>query len=756
MIALRGVVGLLVLAVTVSGWAQQQPATAEVRISVSGADDPTVVVRDPQGIVAASGELAVDATLGSARVELSRFDEGFYEVRSPLGTPITIDLAASIRPVEIQGWVESQTLRLAVYRFPPTTVEEGRRVRVEVALDGGLRVRLDGDGDGEPETEIAPSVTLIGAVANDRTPPLVAYERQIDGRHALRLLDEGVDITTDGELFASTDSGRSFFRYTEPLELDPLVTPTLIAVGKDRAGNTSDAAGFSTQLPFCERVARDRSMLQSGLRTALADALAEGVLASTDGVAALASGRAACLWRTGFFGAELACETCAGVYVPSLDAIELELYLPASVAPAARARVAELVASRIDDPVRRLGEARVVARALSELEAARLEVSRGPGDRDHGLARQLGLLRSLLTGDYVDLEGAGPDLSGPPLDFVLTSLQTAGAVPALEGFEAARRAELEMLASELLVRVVGMGADLVADAPESDSHLSHVLRRQLETAAEGALSAGAGLLAVDVCTRDNALLAVSRSDFRDDGCNGAPCATFEAFVATRIAAAATICPSTFLETTRAAFDAYRRLSERESAALVTIAGDDCTANGSLAAALALARQLATRTRAAYDAGLGATNPAERAQRESNAAAALDAIGERTARPSLDLGIELSNKSPNVLPELVARLYVDDVSTGQERRVTLAPGERSFSLGSALRNEPFFLRIDAAQTPTNEPRSAVLVFDPDNALGRTRAGPKFSGLSFYRFDPGNPICPPAAPLRLPPSLEVSAP
>ncbi len=735
----------------------QAPASSapRVRVQVSGADDRTLVVSDAQGVVNASDDVAPGAPRGTANVDLAYFADGFYETSSRLGTAISIELQTTVQPLGVESWTEEEQRTLAVYRFPPTLLVEGRRVRIDVAADGRPSVRHDSDGDGEPETTLAPAVELTGEAANDRTPPVVTHERLPDGRHALALTDSGVDITSGGELFVSIDNGERFFPYPGPLELDPWLTPVLMAIGKDRAGNASDSVGFSTQPPFCDRVARDRSELAIAIGAALSGAVAQGELPSADGVAVLATGRAACLWRTGFLGSDLSCEACEGVYVPSFDEIELEVYLPDAVAVGARGRVAELVAARVDEPVRRLGEARVVARARSELDGASLGLARSAGDRDAGLARQLGLLRSLATGEYVDLGATGPDVTGPSLSSLLSTLLGSG-VPALEGFEAARRAELAMLASGVMVRVVGMGQRLVADAPEGDSHLGRTLRRQLEVAAEGALFAAGGVLAADVCARDNALLSTTRSAFQSDACGGAPCATFEAFLATQVAAAAGPCPAAFSEAERAALDAYHRLTVRDAAALEPIAQDDCTANASLGAALALSRQLGARARSAYDAGLAAADATERGQRESNAAAALGAISALQASPTLGLGVELANKSPNPLPELLARLYVAGVPTGQERRVSLAPGERSFSLGNAERNEPFFLRIESAQTPPNQPRAAVIVFDPENALGRTRRGPKLSGFSFYLFDPADPVCPPAQPLRLPPGVEVPGP
>src|SRR5690606_34049112 len=158
-------------------------------------------------------------------------------------------------------------------------------------------LRTDSDGDGVPDAPVAPTRTLAGAAAADRTPPTIEHERLPDGRHALRLLDAGVDITSPEHLFASVDGGSSYLPYEGPIALDPRVRPTLMAIGEDDAGNSSGVVHFPTAPDLCARVADERAALEARVAEVVAAAVGEGLLPAPAGVAALVHGPAACLLR---------------------------------------------------------------------------------------------------------------------------------------------------------------------------------------------------------------------------------------------------------------------------------------------------------------------------------------------------------------------------------------------------------------------------------------------------------------------------
>jgi hypothetical protein len=470
----------------------------------------------------------------------------------------------------------------------------------------------------------------------------------------------------------------------------------------------------------------------------------------------LAHGRAACLWRKGLLGSDLSCDACSGVYEPGLDPIELEVFAPDAAPAAARRSVAEGIAARASEAAHALGPVAAGDHARGELDRARLELDQDATHRDGGLARQLQLLAWSAEGDYADLGSAGPDVSGPLLAGISSTLGTRGAVPALEGHEAAQLAERELLDAGVMLRVIGAPLGSAPSEPSGDPYFASIHRRQIEVAADAALRAAAGWLATDACAVENTLLALGRSGAQGARCGAAPCPGFEAAAVQRAAADTATCPSLFTSAERESLALLARVAGREPAALQPLFEDECKANGHLASALALARSFRDRARSAYDRGLAAASPSERSLRQANLAGVSAAVAARLAHPELDLRFQIANTSKADFVALPVRLFENKVFTGQERRVDLATSSATILQGSAAAGRPFFLRVDAASVQPNARRDVVFVIDPDNTLGQVSDAGTFSGFAYYLFDPANPICPAPAKVHNPLARGVVSP
>lgn len=707
----------------------------ELRVEVTGVDPDTVLVRAPDGDElgpASQRLLPPDASLEGAYYTISSRDA--VSITVPFGRAFTVWFSGSPRGFGVVVREVRGTSAVRLVRWELVTAPAGGAVALDVDGAGGAVLRTDANGDGTPDATVAPTATLTGAAAADETRPTIEHERLADGRHALRLLDGGADITSPARLFVSVDGGRRYRPYQGPVAVDPRATPTLLAIGRDDAGNSSGVARFSTAPDLCARVADERAGLQALVAGVVAGAVADGLLPAPGGVAALVHGPAACLLRRDASGADVACNACRGVHAPGYGVVDVALLVPDAVGAEARATLAaRLRAAAAADP--RVAAVRTVVASRSAFEGA----TAPPRADDQALAQRLRALLWALAGEY--LEG----LAGTPLATVAERARSAG-IPRADGHEAARLAEQSLLGTGVLLRFPGQARGAVPAEPERDSFENRLLRDQLVGAADAAALAALGRFAADACAAP--LWTVTRDAYATSACGGAGCRTLGAFAAARAGAVRGSCPSLVDDALAAALVDHALVSTGDASVLGALFADECRANEHLGQALLRVRALAEQSAGDWQAALAGEPPAERERREA-ALAELDAArAARLAGYTVDWKLRLAYGGAEPLSGVVLRMLEDGAPTGQERVLDVPPRTALVVEGDAAAGRPFFVRRDVAASAPNEIHQVVFELDPHGSLTQETEGARFASFDYYVLDPAAPICPARRPLLEP--------
>jgi len=717
----------------------------EISVDVDGVRLGSVVLRGLDGDELGPGSATLLPPAGSlGDADFAITGDQSIELVVPAGVAFRVDLEGRAQGLRLVVRERRGGVVVRLLRFDGVVVPDGRAVVVDVDAAGGVAMRSDADGDGSPESPVAPTQTLTGAAAADRTPPTIEYERRADGTHALRLLDAGADITSAERLFVSIDGGSRYQPYVGPLSLDPRTTPAILAIGRDDADNQSGVQRFATAADACARVADERVALRALIDGVVATAVGDGLVPAAPAPAALLPGAAACLFRRAEDGADVSCSACAGVHAAGYDGVELVLLVPDATSASARETLAERlrVVAGADPRVAEL-RARLASRAAFEGTSAT-----APRADDRPLAERLRAYTWALTGEYVDGH------TGTPLDTVVQRVRAAG-LPRADGHEAARLAEQVLLATGLLLRLPGQAFGAVASVPELDSFENRLLREQLRGAADAAALATIGLLGSDACAAAAAVPLVSRSAYAASACAGSGCRSLAGFAAARLAVGRTVCASLAEENLDAELAEHAAVREGSEASLAALFGDECVANAHLGRALLRVRALGERTSGDWQEQLAAADPGERARRDG-ARTALDAArAEQLSRYAVDWKLRVTNGATEPIAGVVLRMSEDGAPTGQQRVLDVPPRTALVITGDAVAGQPFFVQRDVVASPANELHRILFTLEPGNARAEQSEGTRLAALDYYVFDPQAPICPVPRPLP-PPDAQAAMP
>lgn len=113
---------------------------------------------------------------------------------------------------------------------------------MKVTLDGIENIHYDSDGDGFPETQINPTISIVGALAKDIAQPVLSYSFQQQGSN--QLLSLAANDTESGlrQIRYSTD-GQRFYPYTNSVLINPAQFQRIYAFAED---NNRNKTGIST------------------------------------------------------------------------------------------------------------------------------------------------------------------------------------------------------------------------------------------------------------------------------------------------------------------------------------------------------------------------------------------------------------------------------------------------------------------------------------------------------------------------------
>ncbi len=726
-------------------------AESAVRVQVLGSDTSAMILRDGLGAETGPGVRSLPG-ISSAPATMARFtiespSSVLFEM--PDGQDFTLSLRSLGQPVVVNIEFEDSVKRTRVVRY--LDLEFPAQARLDLAADGRVTLAVDTTGDGMFDRDVSPTVDVSGIAAADTDPPVVGHRRLTDGRYALVLTDAGIDITSPERLFYSLDGGDRYLPYLGPLAFDPGNTPVILAIGEDRVGNVSRITEIATAPPFCTRVAGERRTLQTLMAEALAQAVSAGEVPASSAVSLLAVGKAACLWHRDAAGNDDSCQACQGLYEPGIDPVRIAVLYDAAVAMPDR----QAVSARFDAAASARRD-RIPDLAFTAVDRSSFESGIVAGGAffplsderygDGGLALRLRHLQWALEGEYVDL-GAGMDVGGPALGTVVDRMRVSG-LPALEAFEAATRAEWQMLASRMMLRIVGSNRGIVADDPTRDSYENRILREQIESAGSALATANFGRLLVDACASTKGFAYITRSDYRTRACHGLACRTFEDYVASRLSSASGQCPGVIDAPALERLGSAAAIARGDPATLAGLLADECSVNEFLGGALLDVRELKAGTQAAYAAGLqGLTtnDPVEKARRQSAMAGVESANAGLLSETIQDLKLRLVNTGTSPLTGVVLRMFENGAFNGQERDLTIPADTALVIDGHAATSMPFHLRHPIAGSRVNEIVHVAFRVDPDGVYGTTTAGRKVAGLDYYVFDPANPVCPRPGPV-----------
>ena len=151
------------------------------------------------------------------------------------GSPLTVDLTKGTNAETVQA------IRYLDIDLPANTL-----VSLQITPAGVGALSYDGDGDGVVDTPVTPTVSVVGADAQDSESPTIGMTESVSGGRRLVSLTATDALTGVSSLTFSLD-GINFRPYTGVLSLNPAVATVVCAFAQDRVANRSTLYTFSLQ-----------------------------------------------------------------------------------------------------------------------------------------------------------------------------------------------------------------------------------------------------------------------------------------------------------------------------------------------------------------------------------------------------------------------------------------------------------------------------------------------------------------------------
>ena len=160
-------------------------------------------------------------------------DQNYKVVIKTPTTPLSVILTKS------DGQNINQAIRYVDITLPPNVL-----ALIEITPQGVTDLKYDSNDDGTFDTQVDPTINIIGTDAQDITPPVVTVNETVQGATSqitLEATDEGTGVQ---KIMYSLD-GTTFQQYSTALSLNPTQTPTIYAFADDNVANRSGLVTYN-------------------------------------------------------------------------------------------------------------------------------------------------------------------------------------------------------------------------------------------------------------------------------------------------------------------------------------------------------------------------------------------------------------------------------------------------------------------------------------------------------------------------------
>jgi hypothetical protein len=120
-------------------------------------------------------------------------------------------------------------------------------IELKLTPNGIENVRYDSNGDGFPETQINPTVSVVGALAKDITQPVLNYTFNQQGSDQVLTLT-AIDSESGLRQIRYSTDGQHFYPYTNPVSINPAQFQRVYAFAEDNNRNKSGIATINVPL----------------------------------------------------------------------------------------------------------------------------------------------------------------------------------------------------------------------------------------------------------------------------------------------------------------------------------------------------------------------------------------------------------------------------------------------------------------------------------------------------------------------------
>jgi pimeloyl-ACP methyl ester carboxylesterase len=183
------------------------------------------------GLSSNSESLAIPIGEKSAWVAVPAYSGEIISFKNN-GTPMEIEV---VKGVDYE--TATQQVRYSNLVLPANVL-----IELKVTPNGIENVRYDSNGDGFPETQINPTVSVVGALAKDITQPVLNYSFVQQSSQQLLTLTANDTESGVRQIRYSTD-GQHFYPYTNPVLINPAQFQRVYAFAED---NNRNKTGIST------------------------------------------------------------------------------------------------------------------------------------------------------------------------------------------------------------------------------------------------------------------------------------------------------------------------------------------------------------------------------------------------------------------------------------------------------------------------------------------------------------------------------
>jgi hypothetical protein len=154
--------------------------------------------------------------------------------------PIALEMLKGIDNVR-----PTQTIRYVDLSLPANVT-----AMLKITPQGVENLRYDKDGDVVFETEVTPTVSVTGAMAQDQTPPVIAFSEKAQGDNRL-LTITAIDAGAGVKAVHYSLDGAHFYLYTEPLKikLEDDRRSVVYAFADDGVANRSSFVKYKPLVP---------------------------------------------------------------------------------------------------------------------------------------------------------------------------------------------------------------------------------------------------------------------------------------------------------------------------------------------------------------------------------------------------------------------------------------------------------------------------------------------------------------------------